>query len=621
MRNDQAPFTDPRVRQAIALTLDRPAIVKALFKGFADLGNDSPFAPVFPSTDTSVAAAGPGHRQGQVAAGGGRAPQRLHDHAHQQLSRRSRSYAQIVPAVGQGHRRDISLTRRDVGDVLRQGHVRELGLARRHDEPGRLRPPRRAQRVPDRPAADDQRQDRAPARGTPRTSTSPVRQAGRAVHRAVDLSTQRTIAGQIETLLLNETPIIYGYFYNYLTARRRTSPASTRPRSATSSSTTRPRADRPCRRLASAWGTAADPSARQPQCRSAPVGQALVPPRPPREGTRPAITDRTGRLRQGICRRFTPRRGPEAFDVGCHRHLRRPGAEQPDRLGTGLKPGWGVSPQRQQAIVDTLHGLVPRTGRLSAAQLRAVTVSSPRARSSGLTSSSTTRRALVPPLHRSNACDVWLLAWERGQDTDWHDHGGSSGSFAVAEGSLVEQYRIPSGRRLSRGGCGTARRWRSGPGMSTTSRTAATAPPPASTPTHRRCGDDLLPADRLRPDRHPDVASTARKAPAAAAGGHRAGAPPRRRRNSPQTLCPPRAQHRRPAGRGPQRPGQAPARGGVRRADRRRRAGRHPPAGAADRRRRGPRGDHHRPQRARVPARPAQRGPHPRPARPTPGSS
>ena len=54
MRNDVAPFTDARVRQAIALTLNRPQIVQALFKGFADLGNDSPFAPVFPSTDTSV---------------------------------------------------------------------------------------------------------------------------------------------------------------------------------------------------------------------------------------------------------------------------------------------------------------------------------------------------------------------------------------------------------------------------------------------------------------------------------------------------------------------------------------------------------------------------------------
>jgi peptide/nickel transport system substrate-binding protein len=35
---------------------------------------------------------------------------------------------------------------------------------------------------------------------------------------AVDLSTQRSLAGQIQTLLLNETPIIYGYFYNHLSA-------------------------------------------------------------------------------------------------------------------------------------------------------------------------------------------------------------------------------------------------------------------------------------------------------------------------------------------------------------------------------------------------------------------
>jgi peptide/nickel transport system substrate-binding protein len=35
---------------------------------------------------------------------------------------------------------------------------------------------------------------------------------------AVDHSTQRQIAGQIETLLLAQTPIIFGYFYNYLAA-------------------------------------------------------------------------------------------------------------------------------------------------------------------------------------------------------------------------------------------------------------------------------------------------------------------------------------------------------------------------------------------------------------------
>ena len=49
------PLQDWRVRQAIALTLDRPKIVKQLLGGFGDPGNDSPFAPVYPSTSKSVA--------------------------------------------------------------------------------------------------------------------------------------------------------------------------------------------------------------------------------------------------------------------------------------------------------------------------------------------------------------------------------------------------------------------------------------------------------------------------------------------------------------------------------------------------------------------------------------
>jgi peptide/nickel transport system substrate-binding protein len=52
MRVDQpaSVLHDKRVRQAIALTLNRPQIIKTLFNNLADLGNDSPFAPVYPST-------------------------------------------------------------------------------------------------------------------------------------------------------------------------------------------------------------------------------------------------------------------------------------------------------------------------------------------------------------------------------------------------------------------------------------------------------------------------------------------------------------------------------------------------------------------------------------------
>ncbi|MGH2891253.1 MAG: ABC transporter substrate-binding protein [Solirubrobacteraceae bacterium] len=54
MRCDQAPFNDARVRQAIALCLNRPGMVQALLSGNGEVGNDSPFAPKFPSTNTSV---------------------------------------------------------------------------------------------------------------------------------------------------------------------------------------------------------------------------------------------------------------------------------------------------------------------------------------------------------------------------------------------------------------------------------------------------------------------------------------------------------------------------------------------------------------------------------------
>jgi predicted metal-dependent enzyme (double-stranded beta helix superfamily) len=35
--------------------------------------------------------------------------------------------------------------------------------------------------------------------------------------------------------------------------------------------------------------------------------------------------------------------------------------------------------------------------------------------------------------------EVWLLSWQPGQGTGFHDHGGSAGAFAVALGELQEQ--------------------------------------------------------------------------------------------------------------------------------------------------------------------------------------
>jgi peptide/nickel transport system substrate-binding protein len=48
MRVDTPPFTDKRVRQAVALSLDRPALVKGVLGGLGSIGNDHAWAPVLP---------------------------------------------------------------------------------------------------------------------------------------------------------------------------------------------------------------------------------------------------------------------------------------------------------------------------------------------------------------------------------------------------------------------------------------------------------------------------------------------------------------------------------------------------------------------------------------------
>jgi peptide/nickel transport system substrate-binding protein len=54
LRTDRAPFTDAKIRRAIALVLNRPDIISRVLLGQGTLGNDSPFWSHFPSTDPSI---------------------------------------------------------------------------------------------------------------------------------------------------------------------------------------------------------------------------------------------------------------------------------------------------------------------------------------------------------------------------------------------------------------------------------------------------------------------------------------------------------------------------------------------------------------------------------------
>ena len=218
MRTDQAPFNDARVRQAIALSLDRPAIVTALFKGDADLGNDSPFAPVYPSTNTSVSQrsldvakaksllAAAGHPTGFSAT--------LTGEIFQEIPQYAQIVQQSAKAIGVNLKLNIEAQPKYYGNYL-FGTSDWLDATMSLVDYGHRGVPNVFLTAP--------LQTTNSKTGTGAWNAAHFKNAGydRLANQYVataDLSSQRNIAGQIETLLLDQTPVIYGYFYNFLTA-------------------------------------------------------------------------------------------------------------------------------------------------------------------------------------------------------------------------------------------------------------------------------------------------------------------------------------------------------------------------------------------------------------------
>jgi peptide/nickel transport system substrate-binding protein len=212
MRCDAGPFADKRVRQAVALTLDRPGLVHGLFQGRARLGNDSPFAPIYPSTDGSVA-------------------------------QRSKNLAQaraLMQAAGMATGFEATLTTerlQEIPDyaVLLQNACADIGvrLTLKIEDPAAYygsAQPGRSDWLDSEMGITDYGH-----RGVPNvTLAAPLLSNGawNSAHfrnpnydrlvasytAATDLAVQRDAARQIETLLLDETPVIIAYFYDYLVA-------------------------------------------------------------------------------------------------------------------------------------------------------------------------------------------------------------------------------------------------------------------------------------------------------------------------------------------------------------------------------------------------------------------
>ena len=212
MRCDVPKFADKRVRQAIAMTLDRPALVAGLFRGLAEPGNDSPFAPVYPSTNKTVA-----QRKKDIPAA-----------------------RALMAAAGVANGFEATLTTerlQEIPDyaVLIQNAVREIGikldLKIETDSAyyGKAQPGQ-SDWLDSEMGITDYGHRGVPnvLLGAPMLSTG----AWNAAHfknpeydklvaqyvATTDIGVQRDLSGKIQTLLLDETPVIFAYFYDFLGA-------------------------------------------------------------------------------------------------------------------------------------------------------------------------------------------------------------------------------------------------------------------------------------------------------------------------------------------------------------------------------------------------------------------
>ncbi|MBN9219347.1 MAG: ABC transporter substrate-binding protein [Mesorhizobium sp.] len=212
MHCDEGPTKDARVRRAIALCIDREKLAAGLMKGRSALGNDSPFAAVYPSTDTSV-------------------PQRKQDIAQAK---------QLMEAAGLAQGFKMTLTTERYLEIpeyaqLIQNWVKEIGIQLD------LNILDQSAYYGDAVFGKSNWLDSAMGitdyghRGVPNVYlAAPLKSDGtwNAAHfknkdydtlaasyiGALDLEAQKADAGKIQKLLLEETPVIFGYFYDYLTA-------------------------------------------------------------------------------------------------------------------------------------------------------------------------------------------------------------------------------------------------------------------------------------------------------------------------------------------------------------------------------------------------------------------
>lgn len=210
MRTDMAPFNDKRVRRAVALCVNRENLVKGMFRDMAVPGNDSPFAPIYASADPSV-------------------PQREPD---------IREAKALLAAAGMPEGFPVNLTTerfQEIPDyaVVIQNAVKQIGITIKLNVEDQSAYYGRASFGQSDWLDSAMGIEDYAHRGVPNTFLTATLSSGgtfNAAHfknteydglaanyiAALDPATQRDAAGKIQRLLLDETPVITSYFYDWL---------------------------------------------------------------------------------------------------------------------------------------------------------------------------------------------------------------------------------------------------------------------------------------------------------------------------------------------------------------------------------------------------------------------
>jgi peptide/nickel transport system substrate-binding protein len=212
MRNDQAPFTDARVRQAVAYTLDRKGMVAALLTGFGAVANDTPFGPRFASSDLTL-------------------PQRQQDisKAKQLLAAAGHPSGISAPLVTEIYQEIPALATVIKDNAAKAGITFNLKVESQTLYYGKatygnsdwLDGTTSLVDYGDRGVPNVYLEAPLTSKGPWNAAHFMNSQYDALVKQyvaALDLQSQKTIATKIETLLLNETPIVIPYWIDGLTA-------------------------------------------------------------------------------------------------------------------------------------------------------------------------------------------------------------------------------------------------------------------------------------------------------------------------------------------------------------------------------------------------------------------